>query len=123
LIVGETMGRRLTAFDIEDDGTLSNRRIFAQLEKILPDGICLDAEGGVWVASPVSHGCFRVMEGGEITHKVEVDTQAFACMLGGPERRDLFVCTAGDSQPEVCETNRDGRIEVVRVDVPGSGLP
>jgi sugar lactone lactonase YvrE len=123
LIIGETMGRRLTAFDIGDDGMLGNRRVFAQLEGILPDGICLDAEGAVWVASPISHGCFRVLEGGEITHKVEVDTQAFACMLGGPERRHLFICTAGDSQPQVCASNRDGRIEVVEVDVPGAGLP
>jgi sugar lactone lactonase YvrE len=123
LIIGETMGRRLTAFDIEADGTLTHRRVWAQLSKIMPDGICLDADGAIWVASPISHGCFRVLEGGEITHKVEVDTQAFACMLGGPERRHLFVCTASSSQPEACESNRDGRIEIVQVDVPGAGLP
>jgi sugar lactone lactonase YvrE len=123
LIVGETMGRRLTAFDVADDGSLSGRRVWAQLDRVLPDGIALDAEGAIWVASPISHGCFRVRAGGEITHKVEVATQAFACMLGGPERRDLFVCTAGSSQPEECAARRDGRIEVVAVDVPGAGLP
>jgi sugar lactone lactonase YvrE len=123
LIVGETMGRRLTAFDVEPDGSLSRRRTFAQLETVLPDGICLDAEGGIWVASPISHGCFRVLEGGEITHKIEVERQAFACMLGGPERRHLFVCTAGSSVPQECASNLDGCIEIVGVDVPGAGLP
>ena len=123
LIVGETMGRRLTVFDVADDGSLTNRRVWAQMEKVLPDGIALDAEGGIWVASPISHGCFRVLEGGEITHKVEVEKQAFACMLGGPERKHLLVCTAGSSDPAVCKAERDGRIEVVEVDVPGAGLP
>jgi sugar lactone lactonase YvrE len=123
LIVGETMGQRLTAFDIQPDGGLENRRTWAQLEGILPDGIALDAAGGIWVASPISHGCFRIQEGGTLTHKVEVDTQAFACMLGGPERRHLLVCTAGSSDPDVCKKARDGRIEVTEVDVPGTGLP
>ena len=75
------------------------------------------------MASPVSHGCFRVLEGGELSHKVEVESQAFACMLGGADRRDLFVLTASSSRPEDCAKRRDGRIEVVRVDVPGAGLP
>jgi len=123
LVVAETMGRRLTAFDVAPDGTLSGRRVFAAFDDVLPDGIALDAEGAIWVASPVSHGCFRVREGGEITDKVEVERQAFACMLGGPDRRDLYVCTAGSSQPDVCKQERDGRIEVVRVEVAGTGLP
>ncbi len=123
LIVGETMGHCLTAFDIEPQGTLVNQRVWAQMTGVLPDGICLDAEGGIWVAGPTSHGCFRVLEGGEITHKVEVDTQAFACMLGGPERRHLMICTAGSSDPDECKQNRDGHIEWVEVDVPGAGLP
>jgi len=123
LIVGETMGKRLTAFDIASDGSLSGRREWARTPGILPDGICLDAEGAIWVASPVSQGCFRILEGGEITHKVEVETEAFACMLGGPERKHLFVCTAGSSEPAACAKNRDGRIEVVEVEVPGVGLP
>ena len=123
LIVGETMGKRLTAFDIATDGGLSGRREWARTPGILPDGICLDAEGAIWVASPVSQGCFRILEGGEITHKVEVETEAFACMLGGPERKHLFVCTAGSSEPAACAKNRDGRIEGVEVEVPGVGLP
>lgn len=123
LIVGETMGQRLTAFDVDADGGLSNRRVWAQLSGVLPDGIALDADGAIWVASPISHGCFRVREGGEITHKVEVERQAFACMLGGRERKHLLICTAGGSHPDDCKRERDGRIEVVEVDVPGAGLP
>jgi len=123
LVVAETMGRRLTAFDVAEDGSLSGRRAFAQLDRVLPDGIALDADGAIWVASPVSHGCFRVLEGGEITDYVQVEREAFACMLGGPERRHLLVCTAGSSQPDECVARRDGRIEMVEVDVPGAGLP
>jgi sugar lactone lactonase YvrE len=122
LIVGETFGARLTAFDVAADGTLSNRRIWARLEKAVPDGICLDAEGGIWVASPVSAEVLRVREGGEVTERVCVRTQAFACMLGGPERRTLFICTAADSDPAKTE-DRSGRIESVEVEVPGAGLP
>ena len=123
LVVGETMGQRLTAFTREADGSLSGRREWANTPGIWPDGICLDAEGAIWVASPVSHACFRIREGGEITHKVEVESQAFACMLGGPERRHLFLCTAGSGEPDICVEARDGRIEVVEVEVPGAGLP
>jgi sugar lactone lactonase YvrE len=123
LIIGETMGRRLTAFDIEQDGTLSGRREWAVLDKALPDGICLDAEGGIWVASPISHGLLRVLEGGEVTDRIAVENQAFACMLGGPERRHLFICTAESSGPEETQQARAGRIEVVEVAVPGAGLP
>ncbi len=122
LVIGESFGACLTAFDVGPDGRLSNRREWARLEQAMPDGICLDAEGGIWLASPVSHGVLRVLEGGEVTHRIPVEEQAFACMLGGPERRHLFVCTAGASGPK--ETHvRSGRIEVVEVDVPGAGLP
>lgn len=123
LIVAETMAQRLSAFDIEEDGSLSNRREWAACPGVLPDGICLDAEGAIWVASPTRNACFRMLEGGEITHQVEVQTDAFACMLGGPERRHLLICSAGASEPEACKANRDGRIEYVEVEVPGAGLP
>ncbi len=123
LIVGETAGARLTAFDIAEDGSLSNRRLWAPTEGAVPDGICLDAEGGIWVASPRSAEVIRVLEGGEITERIPVETQAFACMLGGPERKHLLICTAGSSVPDECRANLDGRIEVVEVDVPGAGLP
>jgi sugar lactone lactonase YvrE len=123
LIVGETMGQRLTAFDITADGSLEGRRTWAQLDKILPDGICLDAEGAIWVASPISHGVFRIAEGGAILQRIPVATQAFACMLGGPDGCTLHICTAESSLPETVQANRTGRIETVEVDVPRAGLP
>ncbi|MEE3330144.1 MAG: SMP-30/gluconolactonase/LRE family protein [Myxococcota bacterium] len=123
LIVGETFASCLTAFDIESDGRLSNRRLWAPTPGAVPDGICLDAEGGIWLASPTSSEVVRVLEGGEVTDRIRVESQAFACMLGGPERRHLFVCTALDSDPEKCIESRSGCIEFVEVDVPGAGLP
>lgn len=123
LIVGETFGRCLTAFDIGGDGELFNRRVWAPIKAAVPDGICLDAEGGVWVASPVSAEVFRVLEGGEVTNRISVDTQAFACMLGGSDGRTLFVCTSSSSSPVDCAKNRDGRIEAYRVEVGRAGLP
>ena len=122
LIVAESFGARLTAFDVAADGRLSRRRVFAALEGAVPDGICLDAEGAVWVASPVSHGALRVREGGEVTHRIAVERQAYACMLGGPERRTLFLCTAESPDPAATAARR-GRIEAVEVDVPGAGWP
>jgi sugar lactone lactonase YvrE len=123
LIVGETFGLRLTAFDIEADGSLSGRRTWAKLDGIMPDGICLDAEGAIWVASPISSAVLRVAEGGEVTHRIPLATQSFACMLGGPERRTLHVCTAETSLPDEARAKRTGRIEIVEVDVPAAGLP
>ncbi len=122
LVVGESFGACLTAFDVEEDGSLSGRREWARMEAAVPDGICLDAEGAIWVASPVSGAVLRLREGGEVADRIEVEHQAFACMLGGPERRTLFLCTAASSHPDETGT-RLGRIEVVEVDVPGVGLP
>ncbi len=123
LIVGESFGARLTAFDIMADGSLTGRRLWAQLDGAVPDGICLDAEGAIWVASPLSAEVLRVREGGEVTRRIPVETQAFACMLGGPDRRTLFILTAGSSDPDECRKNRNGRIEMAHVDVPGAGWP
>lgn len=123
LIVGETYGARLTAFDIEPDASLTGRRVWAQLEQAVPDGICLDADGAIWVASPTSAEVLRVREGGAVTHRVKVSTQAFACMLGGPERRTLFVLTSENWNPEEARAIASGRVEIVDVDVPGAGLP
>jgi sugar lactone lactonase YvrE len=122
LVVGESFGARLTAFDVDADGRLSKRRVWAKLERAVPDGICLDAEGAIWVASPVSHAVLRVREGGEVAQRIPVETQAVACMLGGPERRTLFLCTAKSFDPAQTHT-RDGRIETIEVDVPGAGWP
>lgn len=122
LVVGESFAGCLTAFDVAEDGRLSGRREWARLAPAIPDGICLDAEGGIWVASPVGHQVLRVLEGGRVTHRVPVGNEAFACMLGGPERRHLLVCTATTPDPKQSHV-REGRIEVVEVEVPGAGLP
>ncbi|MDB5823723.1 MAG: hypothetical protein JWR21_2427 [Herminiimonas sp.] len=123
LIVGESYGRRLSAFSIAADGTLSDRRTWAVLKGATADGICLDAEGAVWIASPISAECLRVVEGGEITSRIAVKTQAIACMLGGPDRRTLFVLTAPLARRDKARRLMQGRIEIARVDIPGAGLP
>ena len=124
MIVGETQGHRLTAFDVAPDGTLSNRRVWAQLDAaVFPDGICLDAKGAIWVSDARGAALLRVREGGKIDGTVSTGTRyAFACMLGGADRRTLFVCTSTGSGPAMAD-KRDGAIETVRVDVPGAGLP
>jgi sugar lactone lactonase YvrE len=123
LIVGESFAARLTAFDVTADGSLDNRRVFAKLEGAVPDGICLDAEGCVWVASPPSRECLRVREGGEILERVRTEMQSIACMLGGSDRRTLHVLTAESTDPEECAQKRSARVETVEVDVPGAGWP
>jgi sugar lactone lactonase YvrE len=123
MIVGETMAKRLTAFDIAADGTLSNRRLWAETPNCNPDGICLDAEGGIWVTGAFTHHMVRVLEGGKITHDLDLGARsAYACMLGGQDRRTLYVITNTGSGPAIAD-KRDGRIETMRVDVPGAGLP
>jgi sugar lactone lactonase YvrE len=123
LIVAETMGRRLTAFTIApDDGTLSERRVFADLPGRSPDGIALDAEGAVWFADASGDACVRVREGGEIVDVVETGRGCFACALGGDDRRTLFLLTGGGFSGEAIRS-RTGAIEAVEVDVPGAGWP
>jgi sugar lactone lactonase YvrE len=93
LIVAESYGNRLTAFDIADDGALSNRRVWADLGTGVPDGICLDDEGAAWYADVPNKCCVRVREGGEVLRRVDLDRGCFACMLGGPDGRTLFMLT------------------------------
>ncbi len=125
LIVGETIGNRLTAFDIADDGTLTNRRVWAQLPSTIgPDGICLDAEGGIWCANPEgSNSVVRVCEGGEVTDRIQVDTHAYAVMLGGPERKHLFICTSASHDPAEIHRSPSASFRVMEVEVPGAGTP
>jgi len=124
LIVGETFAGCLTAFDIASDGSLSERRVWAALESgASPDGICLDAEGAIWVASPSTSEVIRVHEGGRVSRRIPVATRAFACMLGGPSGTTLHICTASTFKPLETVKRLSGRIEVVEVDVPGAGLP
>ena len=123
LVVGETRGNRLTAWDIAADGGLSNRRLWADLGKNFPDGICLDEEGAIWVADPRLRETIRVKEGGEVTHRISTgEFGSYACMLGGTDRKTLYICTAPGSGPGAAEA-RKGQIEYCRVDVPGAGLP
>ena len=124
LIVAETMAQRLTSFHIAGDGSLDDRRLFADLGDESPDGICTDAEGGIWFASLRGHQVVRVEEGGRVTERISTgDRRAIACMLGGDDRRDLYVCTTRTLDPVKSVGMRSGAIEVCRVDVPGAGLP
>jgi len=116
LIIAETFAAKLTAFDIMDDGSLTGRRVWANLKSLAPDGICLDAEGGIWLAAPGRKRVVRVLEGGQITHIVRVENDAYACMLGGSDCKTLFVATSK-------HTRDAGKIEFVKVDIPGAGLP
>jgi sugar lactone lactonase YvrE len=118
-IVAESRANRLTAFVVGADGTLGNRELFADLGE-MPDGICLDTLGAVWVALPRAHVVLRVLASGEITHKVSTgELHARACMLGGPNRRTLFVCAGASLDPD----SRTGVIATVEVTVPGAGWP
>jgi sugar lactone lactonase YvrE len=123
LIVAETLAGRLTAFDVDGGGGLSGRRVWASLPWCVPDGICLDADGRVWVANAIAPECLLVAEGGEIVKRVGTTQTCFACMLGGSDRRTLYMMTAPTSTESVASTTRSGRIEQARVEVGGAGLP
>ena len=123
LMVAESHGPRLTAFDIAGDGSLSGRRVFAELDEA-PDGICVDAEGAVWYATVPGRRCVRVAEGGRVLQVIELDRGCFACVLGGPDARTLFV-TAAQWRPDLPELvpAGSGRVYSTRVAVPGAGWP
>jgi sugar lactone lactonase YvrE len=105
------------------DGGLSGQRLFADLGENYPDGICLDAEGGIWVADPRNNEVMRVLDGGEVTQRISTgELGAYACMLGDTDRRTLYICTNTTSGPGAAEA-KGGRIEAVRVEVPGVGWP
>jgi sugar lactone lactonase YvrE len=131
LIVAESGGGCLTAFTVRTDGTLTDRRTFAELrperDDVLfapPDGICLDADGAVWVADPLGARVFRVREGGEVTDTIRfTDVIPVACVLGGPGRRTLLMCVAADWKRDALVGTRSGRIVAADVDVPGAGRP
>ncbi|MDJ0847745.1 MAG: SMP-30/gluconolactonase/LRE family protein [Myxococcota bacterium] len=125
LIVGESAAMRLTAFDVAADGSLSGRREFATLEGgATVDGLCLDAEGCVWVASPTTREFLRVREGGAIADRISTgERHAIACVLGGEGRRTLYCITNAYMSIVQAATERSGRVEAVTVDVPGAGTP
>lgn len=123
LIVGETLAAALTAFDIGPNGDLSNRRVWAPLAPAVPDGICLDAEGAVWVANPIAPQCLRVAEGGEVKEIIETAAPCYACMLGGADGKTLFMLTASSSDAHAAAASPSGKILVADVDSPRAGRP
>jgi sugar lactone lactonase YvrE len=124
LIVAESTGRRLTAYDVDADGGLSGRRVFAGGLDGPPDGIALDQAGGVWTAMTLAHQFERVMEGGEVTDRIDIgERAAIACMLGGPDRHTLFLVSSSDAYPQRLVGTRRSCVETVKVDVPGAGFP
>jgi sugar lactone lactonase YvrE len=138
LLVDETFGNRITAFDIAADGTLANRRVWASfgplpgdrdLQAALgqlavgPDGCGLDAEGALWIADALGGRVLRIREGGDVLEELPVGTGVFACMLGGSDGRTLFLCTAPDFDRTARSAAREAELRACRVDVPHGGRP
>ena len=138
LLVDETFGNRVTAFDLQPDGSLANRRDWARFAdlpgsrvlgevvptlSVAPDGCGLDAEGCLWLADATNGRVLRVREGGEIVEEIAVGTGVFACMLGGADGRTLFLCCAPDFDEHARSAAREGELRAVRVDVPHAGRP
>jgi sugar lactone lactonase YvrE len=123
LVVAESYGHSLAAFDIDADGGLSGRRVWADLGEGTPDGICLDAEGAVWYADVPGKRCVRVAEGGRVLQTVDLDRGGFACTLGGPDGTTLFVVAAEWSDgPELVPAGT-GQVLTTEVTVPAAGRP
>ena len=125
-IIAESGACRLSAFDRDEQGRLSNRRVFAQLpDGYYPDGICIDDTGAAWVSCCWGPGVIRVEDGGAITHLVPSDEgrNPFACVLGGPDRKTLYICTAEQEEPETALAKMTSRIEAIDVGFVGAGLP
>jgi sugar lactone lactonase YvrE len=124
LIVGESWGLCLTAFDIDEQGDLSNRRVWAQLQdRRTPDGICLDDAGGIWIASPITKEFLRVEEGGAITDIILAGRQAIACMLGGEDGKTLFMLSSESTHYEACRDLMSAQVTTTRVEHAGAGWP
>jgi sugar lactone lactonase YvrE len=124
LIVAESHGNCLTAFDIDADGNLSNRRVWAALEGAAPDGICLDAEGAVWYGDVPNKCCVRVREGGEVLQTIHLDRGCFACMLGGVNQQTLFLMAAEWRGFEhIADGARTGQVLTAQAPAPGVGWP
>ncbi len=124
LIVAESYAKRLTAFDIEASGSLSNRRGWADLGDGVPDGICIDAEGAVWYGDVPNKRCVRVREGGEVLQTIDLDRGCFACMLGGVDNRTLFMMAAEWGGPAaMAEAPRTGQVLTAQAPAPHAGWP
>lgn len=131
LLIAESAAARVTAFDRSPDGGLLNRRVYASLQPSAdgppfapPDGICLDAEGAVWVADPIGARVFRALPGEETTHEYKLDGLIpVACVLGGADRRTLFICAAADWKRDEVLKAPTGVILSIEVEIPGIGRP
>ncbi|VXB13877.1 SMP-30/gluconolactonase/LRE family protein [Nocardioides sp. AX2bis] len=138
LVVDETLGNRVSAFDIASDGTLGPRRDWARFGELptsraqaegigqlslAPDGCCLDAEGALWTADALGGRVVRVAEGGRVLEEISTGTGVFACMLGGADGRTLFLCCAPDFDEHARSAAREGEMRAVRVEVPHAGRP
>ena len=123
LILAESYGKKLTAFDIGADGRLSNQRLWADLGDGVPDGICIDAEGAVWYADVPNRRCVRVREGGETLNVVNTDRGCFSCALGGPERSTLFIVAAEWRGADATSMTRAGQVLTAAAPAPGAGWP
>jgi sugar lactone lactonase YvrE len=120
LVVAQTLGLELTAFDRDESGGLSNRRVWASLvfgdgSFAAPDGIAVDASGGIWVANALGAEVLRVEEGGTVTDRVTTSATAFACAVGGPDGRHLLACTAGSSDAETASASPTGKLEIIEL--------
>jgi len=122
LVLAESYGNRLTAFDIAADGSLSNRRLWADLQDGAPDGICLDAEGAIWYGDVPNKRCVRVREGGEMLQTIDLDRGCFACALGGADGKMLFL-TANDwrGPADMTGGERMGQVLTAEAPAPGAG--
>ena len=124
LLLAESHGKRLTAFDIASDGSLSHRRVWADLGDGVPDGICLDAEGAVWYADVPNKRCVRVREGGEVLQTIALDRGCFACMLGGEDRNTLFLVTREwHGMERAADDTQTGQVLTIEAPVAGAGWP
>ncbi len=122
LIVAESYGRKLTAFDIAADGSLSNQRVWADLDGGAPDGICLDAENAVWYADVPNKRCVRVREGGEVLQTIDFDRGCFACALGGTNKSTLcMIATEWHGTTSMADGARTGQVLTVEAPAPGVG--
>jgi sugar lactone lactonase YvrE len=122
-IVAETLGLCLTAFDIGENGELKNRRIWAATGTRVPDGICMNADGHIWVANAAGHECALIAQGGDVLEIVNTSQNCYACMLGADDGKTLFMLTAQSSQAGEAAASRTGKIELSKVTSTGAGYP
>jgi len=124
LIVAESYGKKLTAFDIKPDGGVSNRRVWADLGNGVPDGICIDADNAVWYGDVPNKRCVRVHEGGEVLQVINLDRGCFACILGGADGTTLFMMAAEwHGVSKMTDGARTGQVVTVEAPAPGAGWP